>query len=210
LVAVSGRVIDRMPGHLSFVEAASLPLSAMTAILALRQAQLRPGQLLLVNGAAGGVGSMVVQVGRALGAAVTGLCATDVVSLVAGLGAAVLDYTKGEAERATGPYDVIVDTVSNGPGALHHLLAAHGTYITTGFSVGLAIRSALGRLYSAQRMGYVVTRADGELMRTLSGHVNGRQLVPIIDSTFPFDCIVEAHERAARGHARGKIVITIP
>jgi NADPH:quinone reductase-like Zn-dependent oxidoreductase len=210
LVAVSGSVIDRMPAHLSFVEAASLPLAAMTAIFALRKAHLRPGQRLLVNGAAGGVGSMAVQVGRALGAAVTGVCATDAVQMVAGLGASVLDYRKGEVARAAERFDVMLDTVSSNPRRLHHLLGARGTYITTGFSVGVAIHATFGRLYSTQRTGYLVTRADGELLRVLSGHVRAGQLVPIIDSTFQLDDVVAAHERAERGHARGKIVLTVP
>jgi NADPH:quinone reductase-like Zn-dependent oxidoreductase len=210
LAVVRASVVDRMPPALSFEEAASLPLVGMTAIQALEQVALVDGERLLVNGAAGGVGSAAVQVGRAMGARVTGVCNTQAAPLVAGLGARVLDYTKGELAATKESFDVILDTVFNTPTEeLEYALEERGRYITTGFSPWLLLRSVLGGPANWRRFRFVISRADGHLMRALSDMVMAGQLVPIIDSVVPFARIAEAHSRMEQGHTRGKIVITM-
>jgi NADPH:quinone reductase-like Zn-dependent oxidoreductase len=209
-VAVAGSVTDRIPQRLSFEEAAALPLAGMTALQALRRARLAAGQHLLVNGAAGGVGSIAVQLGRALGADVTGVCSAEGASLVTNLGARVIDYTKGELDKSTARFDVILHTVFNHPPeALLRLLARAGRYVTTGFSLQLLVRSVLGRATSGQHFGFVISKADGDLMRSLSAKVAGGRLNPVVDTVFPLDDIVAAHERVERGHLRGKVVVRI-
>ena len=211
LAAVDAGVLDRIPDRLSFTEAAALPLTGMTAVQALRKARLRPGRRLLVNGAGGGVGSLAVQVGSAWGAEVVGVCRQEDDDLVRTLGAvATLDYTSGDVERATDQFDVILDTVFNRPSReLTRLLARGGTYVSTGFSLILAVRSVLGRLGFGPRMEYVVSRADGDLMRELSLLVDTADLTPIIDSTFPLESIGEAYERLEHDHTQGKVVIVL-
>lgn len=211
LAGVSSRVIDRIPASLSFDEAASLPLAAMTAIQAFERAGLRAGHRLLVNGAAGGVGSAAVQVGRALGASVTGVSSGDGAAIVTRLGARKVDYTKGELSRLDETFDVIFDTVFNQPSEdLARLLDERGSYITTGFSPGLLMRAAIGRLKSRQRFGFVASRADGRLMRRLSEFVDAGQMTAVIDSKFPLARIADAHRRVESGHCHGKVVVTIP
>jgi NADPH:quinone reductase-like Zn-dependent oxidoreductase len=208
---VAAAVVDRIPARLSFLEAASLPLTAMTAIQALDQVHVGAGERLLVNGAAGGVGAMAVQVGRARGASVIGVASGGGAAVVSRLGARVLDYTTSDLARATERVDVILDTVAARPSRdLARLLADRGRYISTVFSPGLAVRSILGRFWSRQRFGFVVSRADGQLMRQLSALVEAGHLTPVLDSTFPLSRIADAHRRMESGHVHGKIVVTIP
>ena len=175
-------VVVRMPESLSFEQAASLPLVACTAIQALRQAGLEKGERLLVIGA-GGVGSVAVQVGRAMGALV--------------------------GDEAEGAFDVILDTAHNAPtDETLSKLERHGHYVTTGFSPKLLLRLALGR-FSSRRFGFVISKANGALMREVSRLVAAGQLVPAVEATYPLERIAEAHARLERGHMRGKIVIQV-
>jgi len=210
LVAVASDVIDRIPSSLSFDQAASLPLVAMTAVQALQQVKLAPGERLLVIGAAGGVGSAAVQVGRAMGATVTGVCSSQSAPLVERLGARILDYTKSELAKTTERFDVVLDTVFSAPTPnLLRALADRGRYVTTGFSAGVLLRSTVGRLWSRRRFAFVMSRADGGLMRRVSEMVTAGALTPVIDSIFPLARIADAHERIEQGHTHGKIVVTI-
>jgi NADPH:quinone reductase-like Zn-dependent oxidoreductase len=205
---VGANAIDRIPASLSFEGAASLPLVALSALQAFQQLGLAAGERLLVNGAAGGVGSVAVQVGRALGAIVTGVTAGGGVPVVTGLGVRVLDYSTGALARTVEQFDVILDTVSNRPTSeLLRMLAGRGRYVTTGFSPGLLVRNALGRLLAGQRFGFLISKADGRLMRRVSEMVAAGQLVPVVDSVFPFERILDAYARLESGHMRGKVVI---
>jgi NADPH:quinone reductase-like Zn-dependent oxidoreductase len=207
---VRADVVDRVPESLSFEEAASLPLVAMTALQALEQVDLDAGERLLVNGAAGGVGSAAIQIGRAWGAAVSGVCSPGGAALVARLGARVIDYTHGELETLEESFDVILDAVFSGPtDDMEALLAEDGRYVTTGFSPIVAVRALLSRVRPPPRLGLVLSRADGRLMREVSALVSAGQLVPVIDSIVPFDRMVAAHERLEQGHLRGKIVVSM-
>jgi NADPH:quinone reductase-like Zn-dependent oxidoreductase len=209
LAVVRADVVDGMPPSLSFEEAASLPLVTMTAIQALEQAALAAGEHLLVNGAAGGVGSAAIQVGRAWDAVVSGVCSGRSAALVARLGARAIDYTRGELDTLEESFDVILDTVFNAPTEeLEALLAEDGRYVTTGFSPIVALRAILSRVLSRQRLGLVLSRADGRLMREVSALVSAGQLVPVIDTIVPFERIVAAHQRLEQGHLQGKVVIS--
>lgn len=213
LAVVATGVLDRIPANVSFAQAASLPLAGMTALQALRDASgLRGGQRLLVNGAAGGVGSLAIQIGRALGAEVTGVCSGAASDVVTRLGATrVLDYTRGDLARDAGPYDVILDTVTNRSYRdFARLLGPRGVYVTTGISIGLALRATLGRIWSAKRVRFLVSHADGALMRALSEMVTAGRVSPVINSTFSLENVRDAHRRVETGHVHGKVVLTIP
>jgi NADPH:quinone reductase-like Zn-dependent oxidoreductase len=210
LVLVRPDVLDQIPRRLSFEQAAALPLAGMTAVQALReQARLRAGQSLLVIGGAGGVGSLAIQVGRAFGASVDAVVSAGGADLARGLGATrVFDPAAGEPRQ--GRYDAVFDTVSSHLEDHERLLADAGVYVTTGFSPGLAVRRLFGRLRSRRRIAWVISRPDGNLMRRLSALVNDGTLDPVIDSTWPLARIGDAYRKLEEGHARGKLVITIP
>ena len=210
LAVIGADVVDRMPESLSFEQAASLPLVAMTALQALEQAELNAGERLLVNGAGGGVGSAAIQVGRAWGAVVSGVCSPGAAALVTRLGARAIDYTRGELETLEESFDVILDTVFSGPtDDMEALLTEDGRYVTTGISPIAAVRALLSRVRRRPSMGVVLSRADGRLMREVSALVGAGRLAPVIDSVVPFDRIVAAHERVERGHLRGKVVVAL-
>jgi NADPH:quinone reductase-like Zn-dependent oxidoreductase len=182
---VGASVVDRIPERLSFEEAASLPLVACTAIQALRQARLAPGERLLVIGA-GGVGSVALQIGRAMGAVVSAMA------------------------PAAGRVDVVLDTAFSSPTAdTLRMLDRAGRYVSTGFSISLLRRRLLAMFLSRRRFDFIVSRANGELMREVSRLVTARQLAPVIEASFPLERIAEAHARLGRGHLRGKIVVTV-
>jgi NADPH:quinone reductase-like Zn-dependent oxidoreductase len=208
LTVVGVNAIDRIPGSLSFEGAASLPLVALTTLQAFEQIRLAAGERLLVNGAAGGVGSVAVQVGRALGAIVTGVTTGGGVPVVSRLGVQVLDYSTGGLARTAERFDVILDTVFDGPTPeLLRVLAGRGRYVTTGFSPGLVLRNTVGRLITGRRFGFVISRADGNRLRRVSEMVAAGQLAPVVDSVFPLERIVEAYARLESGHMRGKVAI---
>jgi NADPH:quinone reductase-like Zn-dependent oxidoreductase len=207
---VAASVLDRIPRTLGFEAAAALPLVAMTALQALRQARLREHERVLVIGAAGGVGSIALQVARALGADVSGIASRDAEPLLARLGARPVDRAAADLGAPASGYDVVLDTVSDAPGAaVRRALAARGRYVSTGFSPALLFRGALARLSPGRRFGYVMSRADGALLREVSTLVTAEKLTAVVDSTYPIGAIAEAHARLERGHLRGKIVIRI-
>lgn len=208
---VRADIVDRIPDQLSFEEAAGLPLTGMTALQALHIAGLSSGQRLLVNGAAGGVGSLAVQIGRARRAEVVGVCQSDDVDLVTSIGATrVLDYTKGELERTSQRFDVIFDTVFNRPiNDFRPLLKPKGVFVTTGFSPKLAVRSVIGKLGIGPRFEYLISRPDGAAMRELSGLVDSGHLKPVVQQTFPLERISDAYRHLEEEHTQGKVVITL-
>ena len=120
------------PANLSFEQAAAVPVAGITALQAMRDAaRIRPGQKVLINGAAGGVGTFAVQIARASGAEVTGVCSTRNVDLVRSLGAEhVIDYTRDDFTRSGQRYDVILDNVGNHSwSACRRVLTSDGTYV---------------------------------------------------------------------------------
>lgn len=210
---VGAKVLDRIPEQLSYEQAAALPLAGMSALQALREiAKLKPRQKLLVVGGGGGVGAFAVQIGRALGATVAAVVSTEAAPLARRLGAGeIVDYTKGELERHQAKYDVVFDTVDKQPyRELARFLERRGVYVTTGMSPGLAIRSALSRLVPGPRAEWLLSRADGGLMRGLSALVRDGRLEAVIDSVYPLERIREAYEKLEAGHAHGKIVLIMP
>lgn len=211
VAAVRADILDRVPDEISMEEAAALPLTGMTALQALRKAGLSSGHKLLVNGAGGGVGTPAVQVGRAWGAEVVGVCRGEDAELVRSLGASrTLDYTKGEMESTTERFDVIFDTVFNRPMSdFTRLLDTNGTFTTTGFSPALGVRSVLGWIGLGPRMQFLISRPEGRTMRELSELVASDALRPVVDSTFPLTEISMAYERLENEHTQGKVVIRI-
>jgi NADPH:quinone reductase-like Zn-dependent oxidoreductase len=177
----------------------------------------------LVNGAAGGVGTYAVQIAAALGAEVTGVCGTRNVELVRSIGAAhVIDYTAEDfTENFTdGParYDVILDNVGNHPlSRLRRALTPTGTLVfNAGGSpghvfgaVGSMLRVVVVNGFVRQRLRPLPTRMDREELLTLTGFVEDGKLTSIIDRTYPLADTAEGLRHVEQGHARGKVVVTV-
>jgi NADPH:quinone reductase-like Zn-dependent oxidoreductase len=208
------------PARLSFEEAAALPISGLTALQAIRDVgKVQPGQRVLVIGAAGGVGTLTVQVAKAFGAEVTGVCSTSKVDLVRSIGADdVIDYTREDFVNGTRRWDVIVDTA--GRRSLRHLrraLTPKGTLGIVGGEGGgrwtggffrQMIRAPLLSLFSGQKLRPVVSKENQEDLVALAALVEAGKVTPVVGKTYPLVAAAEAIRELERGHARGKIVVT--
>ncbi|MGR2752756.1 NAD(P)-dependent alcohol dehydrogenase [Agromyces arachidis] len=208
-----------VPAGVSAVQAAAVPTSAMTALQALRDvARVRPGQTVLVIGASGGVGSYAVQIAKALGAEVTGVCRTRNVDLVRSLGADhVVDSTTTDVTRAGKRYDVILDNVEAQPlAAVRRALTPTGTLIPNsgrggrwlgpiGRIVGAHVRS----LFTRQRLKPFTSFAKHLDLLALADLLAAGKVTPLIDRTYPFADAVDAFEHVAAGHSRGKVVVAV-
>jgi NADPH:quinone reductase-like Zn-dependent oxidoreductase len=221
LAVASADKLVRKPAGVTFEQAAAVPISGVTALQALRdKARVQPGQRVLVIGAAGGVGSLAVQIAKASGAQVTGVCSTSKVDLVRSLGADdVVDYTREDFTDGTRRWDVIVDTA--GRRSLSHLrraLAKKGTLVivggdgggrwTGGFFRG-ALRAPLLSPFVGQRLSGLTSKENQEDMRALTELIGTGEVTPVVDRTYPLVEAPDAIRYLEQGHPRGKIVITV-
>ena len=206
-VVAKRRHMSLAPG-IDLVHAAALPLVGVTALVALRtHAKLQPGGRLLVRGASGGVGSVVVQVAAAMGAQVTALTSGDTLDLVRSLGAdAALDYhTHGPS--SLGSFDAILDLTGTRLAAYRALLAPKGRMVTTATR---AIPYILfSTVFGPRRVRAFVVAPRSELLTDLADLVDEGALKPVIDTVFPLDSIAEAHRALAAGGVRGKLVVAV-
>lgn len=209
------------PANLTFEQAATVPISAHTALQALRDAgQVRPGQTVLIIGAAGGVGSFAVQLAKAFGAHVTGVCSTTKADLVRSLGAdQVVDYTREDFADGARRYDLIIDTAGNR--SLSHLrraLAPLGTLVIVGGEgggpwIGLLSRMIrtpmLAPFVRPQKLRVLSSTERKEDLEVLRELIEAGKVTPVIDRTYPLSEVSDAIRYLEKGHARGKVVITV-
>ncbi|MFH8798318.1 NAD(P)-dependent alcohol dehydrogenase [Streptomyces sp. NPDC017936] len=213
------------PAGLTFEQAAAVPMAAVTALRGVRTVgRVRPGQRVLVNGAAGGVGTFAVQIAAALGAEVTGVCGTRNAELVRSLGAAhVVDHTREDFTGRGVRYDVILDNVGNHPlRRLRRALTPTGVLVANGGgppgrvfgAVGSLLRVAVVDAFVRQRLRPIVPAvpagpAHDDLL-AVTALVESGALTPVVDRTYPLADAAEGVRHVERGHARGKAVITLP
>jgi NADPH:quinone reductase-like Zn-dependent oxidoreductase len=208
------------PANLTFEQAAAVPTSGFTALQALRDvANVQHGQTVLIIGAGGAVGSFAVQIAKAFGAHVSGVCSTSKVDLVRDLGAdAVIDYTRDDFTKSGDRYDVIVDTAGNRPASqLRRVLTPNGTLVIVGGEGGGRWLGALPRTLRAlmlspfvsQKLRAFVTKEKREDLVVLKSLIEAGQVIPVIGKTFALGEVPEAVRYLEAGHARGKVVITI-
>ncbi|GLH96687.1 NAD(P)-dependent alcohol dehydrogenase [Phytohabitans aurantiacus] len=212
------------PANLTFEQAATVPLAGATALVGLREAaRVQPGQRVLVNGASGGVGTFAVQIGKALGAEVTGVCSTRNADLVRSLGADhVVDYTRDDFARAPERYDVVFDLVANRALAdLRRVLTPAGTLIFSGGGVSgrrpqlfgpmtLTIAGQLAARFVRHRLvllNNVPPRA--ETLQALRELIESGQVTPVIDRTYKLAEAPAAVRYLQVEHARAKVAITM-
>ena len=209
------------PAKLSFDRAAAVPVSGVTALQALRDvAKLQAGQRVLVIGAAGGVGTFAVQIAKAFGAEVTGVCSTSKLDLVRSIGADdVIDYTREDVTAGTRRWDVIVDTAGRRPvRRLSHALVKGGTLAIVGGEGGgkwtggffrQILRAPILSLFTGKRLRPVTSTVTHEDLEALAELIEAGSISPVVGKTYPLTDAPEAVRYLAEGHAGGKVVITV-
>jgi NADPH:quinone reductase-like Zn-dependent oxidoreductase len=209
------------PARLTFEQAAAAPISGLTALQAIRDvAKVRPGQRVLVIGAGGGVGTLTVQVARAFGAEVTGVCSTSKVDLVLSIGANhVIDYTRDDFTDGTQHWDVIVDTAGRRSlRELRRALTPDGTLVIVGGDGGgqwtggffrQIVRAPLMSLFVGQKLRPLVQTEKLEDLQALAEMIETGKVTPVVGKTYDLVDAAEAVRHLARGHASGKVVITV-
>ena len=218
-VADAALVVPK-PAGLSFEQAAAMPMAAVTALHAIRdRGRVQPGHRVLVNGAAGGVGTCAVQIAAALGAEVTGVCSARHVDLVRSIGAAhVVDYAAEDFADGPARYDLIMDNVGNRSiRDLRRALTRTGMVIMNGGgspgrvigAVGSILRAAVVNLFVRQTITMVPTKWSRDDLLAVSELVDAGTLAPVIDRTYPLVDTAAALRYVEAGHAGGKVVITV-
>jgi NADPH:quinone reductase-like Zn-dependent oxidoreductase len=198
--------------QLDFFQAAAIPLAALTALQSLRDlGELHTDQRLLIVGGSGGVGHFAIQIGKTFGAHVTAVCSTGNVGRVAALGAdQVIDYTKQSDFSSGEPYDVVLDcVVEKSFRAFRSVMSRAAVYVAVLFLLRLLVQSVLLRLYSKQRIRFVICKANGDDLALISKLVSEEKLQPLIDRVYPLQELAAAHRYSQSRRAQGKIVIDV-
>jgi NADPH:quinone reductase-like Zn-dependent oxidoreductase len=210
--------LARMPANLSFEQAAAVPVSALTALQALRdRGRVEAGQSVLVVGASGGVGTFAVQIAKAFGATVTGVCSTPKVDLVRAIGADdVIDYTRADITDHDRRYDLVLDIGGNRPlSQLRRVLSRDGTLVIVGGEGGGRWTGGIHRQLRAialspfvrQRLGTFVTNENGTDLDALRALIESGAVTPVIDRVVALHQLPDAIHDLAGGRVQGKIVL---
>jgi NADPH:quinone reductase-like Zn-dependent oxidoreductase len=210
--------IAEAPKNVTFEQAAALNVAGLTALQGLRDtAKVQPGQKVLVNGAAGGVGTFAVQIAKSLGAEVTGVCSTRNVEMVKSIGAdAVVDYTKEDFANRPEQYDVIFECVGNTSFAhCRRVLSPNGKYIMVGAphepKMGALLKPIISALlfspFRNQKSMTLLARANTKDLSFLAELITLGKLTPVIDRRYTLNDAADAFRYVETGHARGKVLI---
>ena len=201
------------PANVTFEEAAAAGAAAHTALQGLRDGgQIQAGQKVLINGASGGVGTFAVQIAKAFGARVTGVCSTRNLDMARSIGAdQVIDYTREEFTKKDQRYDLIFDVAAKlSFSECKRALAPQGVYVTTEFSPVLVLRGLWASMTDDKRLVSRLAKPPNErdwaFMREL---LESGQVKPVIDRRYTLSEVPEALRYLGKGHARGKVVITM-
>jgi NADPH:quinone reductase-like Zn-dependent oxidoreductase len=219
-VAVGPDKLAPKPSNLSYEEAAAVPISGLTALQAVRDhGAVKPGQKVLIVGASGGVGSFAVQIAKAYGAEVSGVCSTAKVDLVQALGADhVIDYTREDFVDGQHRYDVILDIGGNRRlSDLRRALTPKGTLVIVGGETegrwlggtDRQLRAQLLSLVVGQKLGTFISSENAADLIALAELIEAGRVKSAIDRTYPLSDVATAIRHLTDGHARGKIVITV-
>lgn len=205
--------------NVTFEEAAAVPIAGYTALQALRnKGHVQAGQRVLINGAAGGVGTFAVQIAKSLGAEVTGVCSTRNVEMVRSIGAdRVIDYTQEDFTKSGQRYDVIVDSAGN-----HSVSEVRRAMSPAGICVAVGgpwlgyiplltemIKAAVSSRFSDRKIRTLLARRNPEDLATLSDLLESGKVKPVIDRRYGLSDVPEAMRYMEEGHARGKVVIMV-
>jgi 2-desacetyl-2-hydroxyethyl bacteriochlorophyllide A dehydrogenase len=205
-VAVPEAALVPKPVNLTYEEAATVPQYALVALQGLRdKGQIQPGQRVLINGASGGVGTFAVQIAKAFGAEVTGVCSTRNLDMVRSIGAdQVIDYTQEDFTQSEQRYDLILDVVANRSVSDYmRALSPKGRYVAVAFKLGAMFARGGGK--KAVQLSHEPNVKDLAFMKEL---IEAGKVVPVIDRRYPLSEAAEAFRYYAEGHPAGKVVIT--
>ena len=208
------------PANLTFEQAAAIPVAGATALQGLRdKGRLQSGQKVLINGASGGVGTFAVQIGRALGAEVTGVCSTKNVDLVRSIGADhVVDYTVDDFTRGGKRYDLILDCIGNRAlSAYRRIMTDNATYLPIGAKVSgrwvgpvpQLLKLLVSSWLVSQKVVFFVGRVNTDELTALKELIEANKVTPVIDRRYTLSEVPEAIRYLKAGHARGKVVIAL-
>ena len=216
----SEALLELKPANLTFEQAAAVPLAALTALQGLRDAgRVQPEQKVLLIGASGGVGTFAVQIAKMLGADVTGVCSTRNVEMIRSLGADhVIDYTQEDFTGSGRKYDLIFQLAgTRSPSDCRRALTSKGTLVlSSGESSGRwlgpvdrMIKAAVLSPFVSQKLGSFLAKPDADDLQFLKELIESGKVKPVIDRTYSLNEAPEAIRYLEKGHARGKVVITV-
>lgn len=215
-VSVPENALALKPENITFEEAASVPMAAVTALQGLRdKGKIQAGQKVLINGASGGVGTFAVQIAKSFGAEVTGVCSTRNLEILRSIGADhVIDYTKEDFTKKEQKYDLILGVNGHHPiTAYKRSLNAKGTFVHVGGSGAQMFQTmTLGSWFSltgSQKMSSLLQRQNQKDLIYMKELLESGKVKPVIDKTFKMSEVVEAFKYFEQGHAQGKVVITV-
>jgi len=209
------------PRNVSFEQAASIPIAGLTALQALRdKANIQPGQKVLINGAAGGVGTFAVQIAKNFGAEVTGVCSTKNVEMVHAIGADhVVDYTREDFTSNGQHYDVILDLVANHSFAeRRRVLTPKGIYIGAGLLgrelnlisvVAGGIVESVKSAFVSQKFVSLIAKSNQDDLTAIGALIEEGKITPVIDRIYSLSEVAEAVSHVEAGHARGKVLVSL-
>ena len=217
--AVSQDALVLKPANVTFEQAAAVPVSGFTALQALRdQAEVQPGQKVLIIGASGGVGTYAVQIAKAFGAEVTGVCSTRNVDMVRSIGADhIVDYTKEDITQSGQRYDVILDMAGNRSlSELRGALTPEGTLVIVGgtggrflMGFGRTLRGVALSPFVSQNLRQFMSSTNKDDLVALSELIGDGKVTPVIDRTFLLEDTAEALSYVGQRHTQGKTVVTV-
>lgn len=218
-VAAAPAKVALKPASLSFEQAAAVPISGATALQAVRRGQVTAGQKVLVIGASGGVGSFAVQIAKALGAEVTGVCGPTKVDFVTSIGADhVVDYSRDDFAGGEGRYDVILDIGgSSHLSRLRRALAPQGRLVIVGGmtdgrwfgGIDRQLRAKLLSPFVGQKLGSLMATENSADLAALRELVDAGKVAPAVDRTYPLGEVPAAIRYLLKGKVQGKVVITV-
>ncbi len=207
------------PENLTFEQAASVPVAGLTALQGLRdKGRIHPWHRVLINGAAGGVGTFAVQIAKSFGSHVTGVCSTKNIDLVRSLGAdRVIDYTRDDFTQGRESYDLLLDNVGNRTlSSMRRVLSPTGKCAMAGAPKKLwpvltrLFKAFTWSLFIPQKFTFFIANPNRDDLMTLCGLIADGKLTPAIDRCYPLSEIGDAMAYAEEGHARAKVVIAFP
>jgi NADPH:quinone reductase-like Zn-dependent oxidoreductase len=210
--------VVRKPANAAFEEAAAIPTAGITALQGLRDhGKIQPGDKVLINGAAGGVGTFAVQIAKALGAEVTGVTSTKNVELVRSLGASrVIDYTKEDFTRNGEQYDLLLDVSGTRSWREYRrVLKPKANFVVVGSPkgnpilgpLGHVVKIRLGALGASQKVSFFVAQFNREDLNLLREMVEAGKVRPVVEKVYPLEQVADAMKHLGTGHASGKIVV---
>jgi NADPH:quinone reductase-like Zn-dependent oxidoreductase len=215
-----GRAVVPKPANVTFEEAAAMPVAALTALQGLRdKGRIQPGQKVLINGASGGVGTFAVQIAKALGTEVTGVCSTRNVDLVRSLGADhVIDYTHVDFTRSDQRYDLVLDIAGSRSWAeCRRVLNSQATLVIVGAPKGSrllgplshVVKLRLAAVRSSQKVVFFIAKFNKADMVVLQELLATGKVTGVIDRRYELNEIADALRYMGEGHAQGKVVLTV-